>query len=81
MAKIYIAATNKNGQIIEDGKFLAIYRASDGRLFTGNKGYESIVAAIRGNETAVGAIKVSDWLTLAKEGGIERIDEALSAYC
>jgi hypothetical protein len=80
MARLIVSAQNKNGQSIADSKFLAIYKDSNGGLFTGNKGYDSLVKAIRANDTAVGAIQVGEWLALAKDGGIENIDAALSEY-
>jgi hypothetical protein len=77
MARLNVSAQNKNGQTISEDKFLAIYKDANGTLFTGNKGYDSLVAAIRKNDTAVGAINVGEWLALARSGGIDSIDAAL----
>jgi hypothetical protein len=81
MAKLIVTATNKNGQTLAADQFLAIYKKAEGGLFTGNKTYPTVVAAIRANDAAVGAIRVDDWLALAKEGGIGNINAALASYC
>ena len=80
MAHLNVTATNKVGQTIANDKFLAIYKSAGGTLFTGNKGYDNLVQAIRKNDTAVGAIKVEEWLGLARLGGIAEIDEALAEF-
>jgi len=80
MARLVIIAQNKVSQSIASDQFLAIYKREDGSLFTGNKGYESVVKAIRANDSAVGAIKVEEWLEIAKSGGVDAIDDALESY-
>jgi len=80
MATLSITATNKRGQSIPSEKFLGIYRAEDGHLFTGNKGYDDAFSVARKNPNAVGAIQVGVWLDLAKQGGIANVDAALSDY-
>jgi hypothetical protein len=80
MARLIITAHNKRGQVIGVDKFLAIYRDASGVLFTGNKGYDTLIQAIRKNGTAVGAIHVGEWLEIAKDNGIAGIDESLSQY-
>jgi hypothetical protein len=80
MAKLIVTAQNKRGQTLNPSEFLAIYEKDEGGYFTGNKTYPTVVKAIRANDKAVGAIMVSDWLDLAKSGGIDEINAALANY-